>query len=152
MKARELSNALRLRVVVAVMLAACSVVLLMANRVAEKVERKSVLRETEVRPLLQEINHIIDTLLDRYRVNPKWVASWGVFSRDRRFIREERRVYVPPRFISLDFNHDLSRELAKYDARVVATERTKELSVSMHIILKGMIVESITFVLKRDLS
>ena len=145
------SNALRLRVIVAVMLLASCFVLFMANRVTEKIEGKSLLKEAELRPFLLEINQSVDTLLDRYEIDRKWVASWNVMSRDRRFIRVERRVYVPPQFISLDFNHDLSRALAKYGARVVATERTKEMSVSMHIILNGMIVESITFVLKRDL-
>ncbi len=133
------------------MLAACSLVLLMANQVTDTIEKKSLRKEQQARPLLQDINQVVDTLLDRYRIAPKWVNSWGVFSRDRRFIREERRAYVPPRFISVDFNHDLSRELAKYDVRVVGTERTKEMSVSMHMIHNGMVVESITFVLKRDL-
>ena len=134
------------------MLVVCALVLLMANRVTEKIEQKSSLREVQLRPLLQQVNDVIDTLLDRYQVERKWVTSWNVFTRDRRFIREERRVYVPSRFVSLDFNHDLGRELATYGVRVIASERTKEMSVSMHVIHDGMVIESITFVLKRDLN
>ncbi len=150
-KRGEWSRGLRIRVIAAVMLAACSLVLLMAEKVTETIEKRSLQREQQARPLLQQINLVIDTLLDRYQIEPKWVTSWGVYSRDRRFIRQERRAYVPPRFISVDFNHDLGRELAKYDVRVVGTERTKEMAVSMHMIHDGMVVESITFVLKRDL-
>ena len=133
------------------MLAVGSLVLFMANRVTEKIEKKSALKEAQFHPLLKLINTTVDPLLNRYEIENRWVRSWNVLTRDRRFIRSERRVYVPPRFISLDFNHDLSRELARFDARVIATERTKESTVSMHIVVDGMIVESIMFVLKRDL-
>jgi hypothetical protein len=146
-----LTSAIRWRVVAVGMLVTGSLVLFMANRVTEKIEKKSALREAQSHPLSKPIANAIDTLLHRYQIKNRWVKSWNVLTPDRRLIRSERRVYVPPRFISLDFNHDLSRELARFDARVVATERTKESTVSMHVIVEGMIVESIIFVLKRDL-
>ena len=128
-----------------------SIVLFMANRVTDKIEKKAVLKEVLARPLLKEVDTIIDTLLDRYQIDRKWVNSWSVWTPEKRFIREERRIYVPPSFISLDFNHDLSRALAKYDVRVVATERMKESTVSMHVLNDGMIIESILFVVNREL-
>lgn len=133
------------------MLAVCSLVLFMANRVTEKIEKKSALKEAQARPMLQRVNGAVDTLLERYRIEDRWIKSWSVFTPARKFIREERRIYVPPRFISLDFNHDLSDMLSQYDVRVVATERTKESTVSMHVINDGMIIESLSFVLKREL-
>lgn len=148
---RGLTNAIRWRLVVVGMLAVGSLVLFMANRVTEKIEKRSALKEAQARPLLQRVNAAVDTLLDRYRIESKWVKSWSVFTPGRKFIREERRVYVPPRFISVDFNHDLGAALAGDDVRIVATERTKESTVSMHVINDGMIIESISFVLKRDL-
>jgi hypothetical protein len=146
-----LTSAIRWRVVAVGMLVTGSLVLFMANRVTEKIEKKSALREAQSHPLSKPIANAIDTLLHRYQIKNRWVKSWNVLTPDRRLIRSERRVYVPPRFISLDFNHDLSRELARFGARVVATERTKESTVSMHVVVDGMIVESIIFVLKRDL-
>jgi len=133
------------------MLAVGSLVLFMANRVNEKIENKSALKKAQSYPLHNLIDTAIDTLLNRYQIENRWVKSWNVLTPDRRFIRSERRAYVPPRFISLDFNHDLSGELAKFGARVIATERTKESTVSMHVVVDGMIVETIVFVLKRDL-
>lgn len=133
------------------MLAVGALVLLMANRVTEKIEEKSALKEAQARPLLAQVNAVVDTLLERYEIEDKWVKSWSVFTPGRKFVREERRVYVPPRFISLDFNHDLSDMLSQYNVRVVATERTKESTVLMHVINDGMIIESLSFVLKRDL-
>lgn len=133
------------------MLAVGSLVLLMANRVTEKIEKKTALKAAQARPLLQLVNAAVDTLLDRDRIDEKWVKSWSVFTPTRKFIREERRIYVPPRFISVDFNHDLADMLSKYGVRVVATERTRESTVSMHVINDGMIIESISFVLKREL-
>lgn len=146
-----MTNAIRWRLVVAGMLAVGSLVLLMANRVTEKIEKKTALKAAQARPLLQLVNAAVDTLLDRDRIDEKWVKSWSVFTPTRKFIREERRIYVPPRFISVDFNHDLADMLSKYGVRVVATERTRESTVSMHVINDGMIIESISFVLKREL-
>lgn len=134
------------------MLVVSALVLFMANRVTEKIEQKSSLREVQLRPLLQQVNEVVDTLLDRFQVDRTWVTSWNVFTRDKRFIRQERRVYVPSKFVSLDFNHDLARGLSPYGVRVIASERTREMSVSMHMIHEGMVIESITFVLKRDLN
>jgi hypothetical protein len=128
-----------------------ALVLFMANRVTEKISQKAEQKEIHARPLLAEINTVVDTLLNRYQIESNWVKSWSVFTPDKKFVREERRVYVPQRFIALDFNHDLSRALEHLGVRVVATERTRESSVSMHIVNDGMIIESIGFVLKRDL-
>jgi hypothetical protein len=146
-----LSNAIRWRLVAVAILVAGGFVLFVGGRVSEKIEKKSAVRQAQARPLLQQINTVIDTLLLRHRIDRKWVKSWSVFTPGRRFIREERRIYVPPRFVSLDFNHDLSRELEPHNIRVVATERTRGMTVSMHIVFGGMVVETLVFVLKRDL-
>ena len=146
-----MSNAVRWRLVAVAMLLVGALVLFMANRVTEKIAARAEQKEAHARPLLAEVNTIVDTLLNRYRIEDKWIKSWSVFTPDKKFVRQERRVYVPPRFIALDFNHDLSSSLVHLGVRVIATERTRESSVSMHIINKGMIVESIGFVLKRDL-
>ena len=123
----------------------------MANRITEKIESKSASKVALARPLLRQINTVIDSLLNRYQIDSKWIKSWSVLTQNRRFIREQKSIFVPPDFISLDFNHDLSRELARFDVHVVATERTKESTVSMHIVSNDMIIESISFVVQRDL-
>jgi hypothetical protein len=145
------SNAVRWRLVFLAMLSAGALVLFMANRVTERIRERTEQKGIHARPLLARVNSVVDTLLDRYQIESEWVKSWSVLTSERKFIREERRVYVPPRFISLDFNHDLSTALEHLGVRVIATERTRESTVSMHIISNGVIIESIGFVLKRDL-
>jgi hypothetical protein len=149
--AGSVSNAVRWRLIAIVILLVGGLVLFMANQVTEKIKEKAKQTEVHERPLLAEVNSVIDTLLDQYKIDDKWMRSWSVFTPDKKFVREERRIYVPPRFISLDFNHDLSRALAHMGVRVIATERTRESTVSMHIISKGVIIETLGFVLKRDL-
>ncbi len=100
---------------------------------------------------LKDVNRIVDTLLARYGIQPDWIRTWQVQSPQRAFFRTERRVYVPPEFISVNFNHDLSSALTPYGARVVATERSKENTVTVHIKQDETIIESIAFVLKRSL-
>ncbi|HCV42361.1 MAG TPA: hypothetical protein DGH68_02670 [Bacteroidetes bacterium] len=144
-----MSNAIRWRVVA--MLAVVALMLFALDKSTDRTSRLSAGKQVPSRPSLNQIDVVIDTLFNRYQIDARGAKSWSVFARDKRFIRKERRVYVPPQFISLDFNHDLSRQLSDFNARVVATERTKESTVAMHIVSDGMVVETITFVLKRDL-
>jgi hypothetical protein len=148
---KPLSEGVRWRIVAVAMLAVGAFVLFMSNRVSEKIEKRAAAKLVQAQPALKQIDAAVDALLDRYLIDPKWRKSWRVLTPNRRFIRQERRILVPSEFISLDFNHNLSRALAKLDARVVATERTKESTVTMHVLKDGMIVESISFVLKRGL-
>lgn len=105
----------------------------------------------DVRDEVADVNAVLDSLFARYHIERKAVKTWHVQTPDKKFIRVERRVIVPPDFISLRFNHDLSRELERFGARAVATERTKENAVTMHIKRDGIIIQSITFLVKRSL-
>ena len=100
---------------------------------------------------IEGINAVIDTLFGRYGIRSTWVRTWRVQVPNREFKRIERRVYVPTDFISLTFNHDLNTMLSEFDAKAIATERSKENTVSMHIMQNGIVIQSLLFVVKRDL-
>ena len=106
-------------------------------------------RAKEVRADLRSVNTVVETLLVRSGIDRSQVRSWQVQTPDRKFIRTERRVVVPPDFISVKFNHALNRALEGSGARVVATERTKGNTVTFHIKTGATIIESITFVISR---
>jgi hypothetical protein len=106
-------------------------------------------RAASLRGDLRSVNTIVDTVLGRHGIAPDQVRSWQVHTPDRKFLRTERRVMVPPDFISVKFNHDLNEALDGTGARVVATERTKENTVTTHIKQGSTIMESITFVMNR---
>jgi hypothetical protein len=142
-------RSLRNRVILAAGLAVCAVLLYAADFMFTPESDSS--RAVELRPALQEINAVVDTLLLRYHIAKGWVKTWQVQTAQKKFLRVERRVFVPPDFISVNFNHDLARMVADYGATAVATERTKENSVTMHIKKDNSIIQSISFVTKRDL-
>jgi hypothetical protein len=142
---------LRLRLMILGALALAAVVLLLALRVRDKVEARTLMSEAAARPVLVEIDARVDSLLDRHDIKQEWRKSWTVTNPAKKFIRKERRIFVPARFVSLDFNHELSRELSGLHARLVATERTRESTVTMHILVDETIIESLVFVLNRDL-
>jgi hypothetical protein len=87
----------------------------------------------------------IDALLQRENIRREWMKTRQVRTPEKRFIRLERRIAVPADFLSLKFNLELSRLLSKYGARVVATEHTRESYVTMHVIVTGMVVQSLAF-------
>ena len=107
-------------------------------------------RAQTVRGDLRSVNTVVDTVLARHGITQDQVRSWQVRTPDKKFLRTERRVMVPPDFISVKFNHDLNEALDGTGARVVATERTKENTVTVHIKSGATIIESITFVVYRN--
>jgi hypothetical protein len=108
-------------------------------------------RVVPVRPDLRQVNDLVDALFADYGIKRPWIRTWQVHTPDRKFVRIQRRVYVPPEFVSPSFNLELNRRLAEYGARAIATERTKENTVTMHIMKDRTVVESISFVVKRGL-
>ena len=99
-----------------------------------------------VRSQLPDVNTVVDTLLARYGIPRDRVKTRQVQIPGGKFVRMERRVSVPPEFISVSFNRDLAGMIGHLGAQAIATERTKENTVTMHIRQDGRIIESITFV------
>ena len=94
------------------------------------------------------IQGVIDTLLQRYGVDRAVVKTWRVTTPEKVPVRIEQKIPVRSDFLSLVFNHDLNRRLAPYGAHVIATERTKENTITMHIVRGGMTIRSMAFVLQ----
>lgn len=92
----------------------------------------------------------MDAAIDSVLVHHGIVLSHGrtstIRASDKSIVRRETRFEVSPAFLSLSCNCDLNRAVAPYDARVIATEHTKEQIVAMHIRKDGMIVRTLVFV------
>jgi hypothetical protein len=100
-------------------------------------------------PALRDIaglGEVIDTVLAHHGIGRSAVRLWKVQSPDHRLLRVERRVAVPPEFVSVRFTHDLSRAVEEFGARAVATERTRENTVTVHIRKDGVVLQSIALV------
>ncbi len=95
-----------------------------------------------------EMETVIDNLLVRYNVNTKTMRSRKVTGPDKKSVRLERRVFVTPEFNTLNFNHDLTEKLRESGMSVVATEKSEDRSVTMHIKKNDVIVESLVFMTK----
>lgn len=135
------------RVAVVAALAITGVVLFLLGQCSVETPAE---REEEIKGDLRSVNAVVDTVLARHGIGKPQVRSWQVQTPDRKFIRIERRVTVHPEFVAVQFNHDLNEELSGTGTRVVATERTKENTVTMHIKQGPTIIESITFVVSRE--
>jgi len=74
------------------------------------------------------------------------IRSWSVHPEGSRFTRRMQRVSVPRDFVTVTFTHELALRMRPLGVYVVGTERTKEASVTMHIVAGGHTVHSITLV------
>jgi hypothetical protein len=158
MKAGDLPEAIQRRLIVAGLLVIGALVLIPATRLADQSEKherggRSGARQTghASQSVRKEIDAVIDTLLMKYRIEKEWVKSWQVQTPEKGFLRSERRVLVPPDFVSLSFNLDLNRMLSDYGARAIASERTKESIVTMHVVKESTVLETLSFVVTNEL-
>lgn len=99
---------------------------------------------------LPQIESVVSRLLIRYQVDGKAIRARKVLSGDGKFSRVERRIFVAPEFNTLSFNHDLYQAVSEFGATAIASEKSEDKSVAMHIKKDGVIVETLVFLVKRD--
>jgi hypothetical protein len=146
MTAAGSDGSLRRKMLLAALLGAAALILFLLERLSAPVSGftpRLAVGGAEGQPAFQEA---IDTLLVRHGIQRSSVRTWRVLSGDKKPLRLEQRVSVPREFRSLIFNYELNRRLEGFGAHVVGTERTKEQTVTMHIVYRGMTVRSIAFV------
>lgn len=145
MSAQAVGTSLLRKVVLAGALAVLALVLFLLITSGSTPDRRAIIYKGDI----HDITVVVDTILARYGVDQSAVKTRQVKSPDKKFLRVERRVEVPPEFVSVNFNRDLSEKLGGMGLRLVATERTKENTVTMHVKKDDTILQSITFVVKR---
>jgi hypothetical protein len=91
------------------------------------------------------IEAAVDTMFSRYGISRSSVRTWNVLSADKKPLRVAQQIQVPRGFPSLVFNDQLQRLLEPVEARVFATERSRDNIVTMHIVLHGQTVRSLAF-------
>jgi len=130
------------RVTAAATLAACALMLWVAGSFARHAPRGAVIAGGKDAAAAAAV----DSLLGTFGVASGDVTTWGPKAGGAPTGRIEERIIVPPAFRSLEFNHALSRRLAPLGMSVVATERSRENSVTMHIVRGGYTIRSLAFV------
>ncbi len=138
-----LSAALRSRLLIASGLALCALALTAAGKIAggtSRAETPAARRSAEA-----GIARAIDSLCPLYGIDRGLIRTWKATAAGEPTGRIEEKIPVGPGFRSLEFNHALSSGIAPFGAGVVATERSKENSVTMHIVCGGVTVRSLSF-------
>jgi hypothetical protein len=135
---------LRRRLLIACVLAVCAILLTGAGLIT----RGRVFSETSAgrRSAETGIAAAIDSLCPLYAIDARLIRSWKATAAGEPTGRIEEKIPVGPGFRSLEFNHALAARIAPFGAGVVATERSKENSVTMHVVRGGMTIRSLWFV------
>lgn len=135
---------LRRRLVTASVLALCAILLSAAGLITRgrgPSETPGARRSAEA-----GIAAAIDSLCPLYAIDAHLIRSWKATAAGEPTGRIEERIPVGPGFRSLEFNHALAARIAPFGAGVVATERSKENSVTMHVVRGGATIRSLWFV------
>lgn len=118
------------------------IALMISNRAANPTETSMAVAPS--------VEVVIRKLLLRHQVDDKSIRTRKVPSVDGKFVRIERRVAVMPDFNAMSFNHELNNAVAELGAIAIATEKSEDKTVTVHVKKNGVIVQSIIFVVKKD--
>ena len=135
----------RVRIILAVVLSLCAIALTGGEFLTGHRNPRAGDAPMDRRRAEAEIAATVDTLVARYGIDPKRIHTWRATAGGQPTGRIEQRILVGSDFVSLKFNHELLNRLASFAARVVATERTKENIVIMHIVREGKTIRSLVF-------
>lgn len=96
------------------------------------------------RPLIGAVDSLVDSFLRDQGIDRKKERKWAVRSPAGAVIRMERRIQVPREQITLELNRALSEEVASIGGHVAGSERTKESTVILHVVVDGMTLHTLT--------
>jgi hypothetical protein len=136
------SPALRKRTLLAGLLAASAIVLSLLNLASEKAQQRREM-SSDRSDAVAAMDAAVDSLLQEFHVDPRSVRTRQIRIEGNDAIRQERHVHVSPDFVSLEFNRTLGRVMERYGAHVIATERSREGKVLLHILYRGTIVRTL---------
>ena len=140
-----ISSPLRRRLVIAAGLALCAILLTAAGPImggrGPRPETPGARKAAEA-----GIARAIDSLCRVYAIDARLARSWSATAAGEPTGRIEEKIPVDHGFRSLEFNHALAAGIAPFGAGVVATERSKENSVTMHVVRGGATIRSLWFV------
>lgn len=135
---------LRRRAYLALVLAVSSLLLLWAYNVIPRAQAgNAVDRATAAKAIAVAV----DILCTRHGFGPASIKTWRASAGGTSLDRIEQRIWVEPGFLSLLVNRELQSLVAPVGGHVVATERTKDNVVTMHIVRNGATVRSISFMM-----
>lgn len=133
----------RVRVILASLLAASAVLLILLNTLQGRIEERRRTTDESVQNILLSIDRTIGRELRSHGIDNSRVRARNIVTPDRSFMRVERTVVIPDDFVTVSFNRDLNEALGVLGARAVATERTRGDIVSIHVIREGTVIQSL---------
>jgi hypothetical protein len=150
MKQMQEESRLQRKMILAAALGACAVLLFVADRLVGGSGAAGGGIASVPAAEQAGMEEVVDTLLARHGIPQSAVRTWRVLSSDKKPLRIEQRIAVSKDFLSLVFNNELNTRLAPFGGHVVGTERTRENTVTLHIVRGGTTVRSVAFVMTPD--
>ncbi|HUI63255.1 MAG TPA: hypothetical protein VL126_00315 [Bacteroidota bacterium] len=135
------SPAIRRRLVAAIVMGICA----LALGALQLSEGPSSRMQSRVRPTDALIGATLDSLYTRFGIDRSTIRSRTAKAGGVPSGRREQRVLVGKGFDAIQFNVALGRALSETGAHVVASEQSREATVTMHIVSSGRTIWSVLF-------
>ena len=97
----------------------------------------------ELSSVLAGIDHDVDSVLTRFGIEKEWIRKREIPLEKINLTRTERRVAIPLNVLPITMNAAFNMMAKRYNGRAVASENLKENAVTIHIEVKGYIIQTI---------
>ena len=90
-----------------------------------------------------EIDREVDSVLVHFNIEKEWSRKRQINIPNTDFFRTERHVLIPPGVQTVQMNQVFNTMAHRYNGRAIASENTREKTVTIHIETEGYIVQTI---------
>ena len=108
-------------------------------------------RNEDLSAMLGSMDRAVDSVLTRFGIEKEWIRKRQIPLEKVNLMRTERRVAIPMNILPITLNLALNTAAKRYDGRAIASENLKENTVTIHIELKGYIIQTIIVKPTREL-
>ena len=144
------SKSVAVRLVLIVALAAAALGMYFMSRTSSQ-QPEAPSKKEPAQASLSELDRQVDAVLSKFKIDKAWVRKTEIPIPNSSLRRIERRIGIPPDIAPVQVNVSLNDMAKRYNARAVASENTKENSVTIHIELDGYVVQTIVLKTNPDL-
>src|SRR5690349_16993296 len=136
-------KSLFIRLVLTVALAAAAFGMYFMSRTGSQQPEAPPPKKEPPQASLSELDREVDGVLTKFKIDKAWVHKVAIPIPNSSLKRIERRIVIPPDIAPVQMNVSLNDMAKRYSARAVASENTKENTVTIHIEVDGYLVQTI---------
>lgn len=139
-----------LRLTLSIVVSGVALALFLMSR-ASFMKRHDIALQELSPDIVNSVDCEVDTVLTHFQIERAWIKKKVIFVPNSGLSRVERRVSIPQDILPVQVNVAMNAMAKRHDGRAIASENLKENSVTIHIEMRGQIIQTIILMTNREI-